>query len=89
MRNKPWRDDEMPLMNYLLSIINSPMNLTQSEEAIDFQKEFAFIKNPLLKKASISFAKKARQAVVDREYTKSLLIRIIDLFKTQYARLAT
>jgi len=88
MRNKPWREDEMPLMNYLLSIINSPMNLVQSEEAIDLQKEFAFIKNPLLKKASISFAKKARQAVVDREYTKSLLIRIIDLFKTQYARLA-
>ena len=88
MRNKPWRADEMPLINYLLCIIKSPMNLVQKEEKIDYRKEFAFIKNPLLRSASISFAKKARQAVVDREYTKSRLIEIIDLFKTQYVRLA-
>lgn len=88
MRNKPWRDDEMPLMHYLQSIINSPMSLVQSEEEIDLRKEFDFIRNPLLKRASMVFAKKARQAVVDREYTKSQLIQIIDLFKTQYARLA-
>ena len=88
MRNKPWRDDELPLMNYLQSIINSPMKLVQSEEKIDLRKEFAFIRNPLLKRASIVFAKRARQAVVDREYTKSQLIQIIDLFKQQYARLA-
>ena len=88
LRNKPWREDEIPLMNYLSSIINSPMNLTQKEEKIDYRKKFGFIKNPLLKAASIIYAKKARQAVVDREYTKSRLIEIIDLFKTQYARLA-
>ena len=88
LRNKPWREDEIPLMNYLSSIINSPMNLTHKEEKIDYRKKFGFIKNPLLKAASISYAKKARQAVVDREYTKSRLIEIIDLFKTQYARLA-
>ena len=88
MRNKPWREDELPLMNYLQSIINSPMKLVQSEEKIDLRKEFAFIRNPLLKRASIVFAKRARQAVVDREYTKSQLIQIIDLFKQQYARLA-
>jgi len=87
MRNKPWREDELPLMNYLQSIINSPMKLVQSEEKIDLRKEFAFIRNPLLKRASIIFAKRARQAVVDREYTKSQLIQIIDLFKQQYARL--
>ena len=88
MRNKPWREDELPLMNYLQSIINSPMKLVQSEEKIDLRKEFAFIRNPLLKRASIIFAKRARQAVVDSEYTKSQLIQIIDLFKQQYARLA-
>ncbi len=88
MRSKPWRDDEIPLMNYLQSIINSPMNLVQSDEKIDLRKAFAFIRNPLLKRASILFAQKARQAVVDREYTKSRLIKIIDLFKQQYARLA-
>ena len=88
LRNKPWREDEIPLMNYLLSIVKSPMNLSHGEEKIEYRQEFAFIKNPLLKAAAISYAKKARQAVVDREYTKSRLIEIIDLFKTQYARLA-
>ncbi len=88
MRNKPWRENEIPLMNYLLSIIHSPMNLAHGDEKVDYRKEFSFVKNPLLKAASISYAKKARQAVVDREYTKSRLIEIIDLFKTQYARLA-
>ena len=88
MRNKPWREDEIPLMNYLSSIIRSPMDLEQREQVIDYRKEFGFVKNPLLKAASITYAKKARQAVVDREYTKSRLIEIIDLFKTQYARLA-
>lgn len=88
LRNKPWREDEIPLMNYLLSIVKSPMNLSHGEEKINYRKEFSFIRNPLLKAAAISYAKKARQAVVDREYTKSRLIEIIDLFKTQYARLA-
>ena len=88
MRNKPWRENEIPLMNYLLSIINSPMSLVQKEEEIDYRKEFAFVKNPLLKAAAISYAKKSRQAVVDRESTKSQLIKLIDMFKTQYARLA-
>lgn len=88
LRSKPWKVDEIPLMNYLQSIINSPMNLTESDEKIDLRKEFAFIKNPMLKQVSIIYAKKARQAVVDREYTKSRLIQIIDLFKTQYACLA-
>lgn len=88
MRNKPWRENEIPLMNYLLSIINSPMSLVQKEEEIDYRKEFAFVKNLLLKAAAISYAKKSRQAVVDRESTKSQLIKLIDMFKTQYARLA-
>ncbi len=88
LRNKPWREDELPLMNYLSSIIRSPMSLTQKEAVIDYRKEFDFVKNPLLKAACISFAKRSRQAVVDREYTKSRLIEMIDLFKTRYARLA-
>ena len=88
MRNKPWREDEIPLMNYLSSIIRSPMGLEQKESVIDYRKEFDFVRNPILKAACISYAKKSREAVVDREYTKSRLIEIIDLFKTRYARLA-
>lgn len=88
MRNKPWRDDEMPLMNYLRSIIHSPLTLTAGEEPVDLQEAFAFIRKPVLRRIAITFAKRARQAVVDREYTKSQLIEIIDRFKTQYARLA-
>lgn len=88
LRNKPWREDERALMNYLSSIIKAPKNLVTKVEELDYEKEFAFVGNPLLKAACITFAKKSRQAVVDREYTKSCLIKIIDLFKTQYARLA-
>ena len=88
LRNRPWRDDERALMNYLSSILRSPMDLVQKEEKIDYRKTFAFIGNPLLKAAAISYAKKSRQGVVDRESTKSKLIYLIDLFKTQYARLA-
>ncbi len=88
MRSKPWREDEISLMNYLLSIIRSPMNLSQKEEKPDYRKEFSFIGNPLLKAAAISYAKKCRQGVVDRESTKSQLILLIDRFKTQYSRLA-
>lgn len=85
MRNKPWRDDEHSLMNYLLSIIHSPMSLVQKEGELNYRQEFAFIRNPLTKAFAISYAKKARQGVVDREYTKSRLILMIDLFKQQYA----
>lgn len=88
LRNKPWREDQIPLMHYLLSIVRSPMNLAHGEEKLNYRQEFSFIGNPLLRAASIFYAKKSRQAVVDREYTKSRLIEIIDLFKTQYARLA-
>ncbi len=88
LRNKPWRDDQTALMNYLSSIIRAPKSLVSKQKKLDYRKEFAFIKNPLLKAASIIFAKRSRQAVVDREYTKSRLIEIIDRFKTQYARLA-
>ena len=88
MRNRPWRSDQKALMDYLSSIIKAPRSLVTKEEELDYKKEFAFVGNPLLKAACISFAKKSRQAVVDREYTKSCLIKIIDLFKTQYARLA-
>lgn len=85
MRNKPWRDDEHSLMNYLLSIIRSPMGLVQKEGELNYRQEFSFIRNPLTKAFAISYAKKARQGVVDREYTKSRLIMMIDLFKQQYA----
>lgn len=88
MRNKPWREDQVALMNYLSSIIRAPKTLVAREGEPDYRKEFAFVKNPLLKAACITFAKKSRQAVVDREYTKARLIEIIDLFKTQYALLA-
>lgn len=88
LRNKPWRDDQTALMNYLSSIIRAPKSLVFKQKKLNYRKEFAFVKNPLLKAASIIFAKRSRQAVVDREYTKSRLIEIIDRFKTQYARLA-
>lgn len=88
LRNKPWRKEQLSLMSYLRSILNSPMSMSSKEVEIDLKKEFAFVKKSFLRKMCISYAKKARQAVVDREYTKSRLIKIIDIFKTQYSLLA-
>ena len=88
LRNKPWRDDQIALMNYLASIIRAPEHPAQQEERIDLRKTFSCIRNPLLRAASMLFARRSRQAVVDREYTKSRLIEIIDRFKTQYRLLA-
>lgn len=88
LRNKPWRSDQMALMDYLSSIIKAPRSLVSRDEPLNYRKEFAFVRNPFLRAAAISFAKRSRQAVVDRESTKSRLIEIIDLFKTQYGILS-
>lgn len=76
MRNKPWREDEIPLMNYLSSIIRSPMDLEQKESVIDYRKEFDFVRNPLLKAACVSYAKKSREAVVAREYGLPAIVNV-------------
>ena len=88
MRSKPWREDPVSLMNYLLSIMRSPGSLVPTDEKIDCRKEFAFIRNPLLRAAAIYYGKQCRQSVVDRESTKSRLILLIDMFKTRYAQLS-
>ncbi|MCR5079310.1 MAG: hypothetical protein K6B65_05290 [Bacilli bacterium] len=88
MRNKPWREDQESLMQYIRSILLSTMELSQKGGEVDLKEKFAFVKNPLLRKMAKVYAKKCRQAVVDREYTKSRLIKMIDLFKTQYRKLA-
>ncbi len=88
LRSKAWKNDEMSLMTYLLSIISSSLTLKQGEENINLKEKFSFIKKGLLKKFAILFAKRSRQAVVNREYTKSRMIKMIDLFKDQYIILA-
>ena len=87
MRSKPWKRDEESLMAYLKTILNSPVDLVQGDETIDLKQEFKFVKG-LLNPFVVSYAKKAREAVVDREYTKSRMIKVIDLFKDRYVLLA-
>ena len=87
MRSKPWKRDTDSLITYLKTILNSPVDLIQGDASIDLKKEFKFVKG-LLNPFVISYAKKAREAVVDREYTKSRMIKVIDLFKDRYVILA-
>ena len=89
LRSKAWKNDELSLMTYLISIISSGTSLKQGEEDINLKEKFSFIKKKLLKKFAIIFAKRSRQAVVNREYTKSRMIKMIDLFKDQYILLAS
>lgn len=88
MRSKAWKNDELSLMTYLKSILMSPDSLTQGGEDINLKEKFKFIKKCLLRKFAIIFAKRSRKAVVYREYTKSRMIKMIDLFKDQYILLA-
>lgn len=88
MRSKSWKRDEKHLMKYLLSIMNSKGDMKQGNDSVDLKEKFSFVDKPLLKKMAIIYAKKSREAVVDREYTKSRMIKMVDLFKERYIILA-
>lgn len=90
LRSKAWKDDESALMEYLHIVIASGAK----EEAVDRN---SWLKN---KEALLSGCKKsaekgfsyliqqARKGVRDREFTKSLIIKVIDSFKLAYRGLA-
>ena len=87
LRSKPWKRDLPALLTYLKTIMNAPNDLVQGDEKINIKEKVKFVKG-LLNPFVVSYVKKAREAVVDREYTKSRMIRMIDLFKDRYVLLA-
>ena len=85
LRSKAWKNDQISLMKYLKVILRSDYEI----------KEDKFELKPLIKdfKSSIRSAlnyiiPNARQAVIDREYSKSRIIKVIDRFKDQYIKLS-
>jgi len=87
LRSKAWKNDPDALMKNLSSVIAS--GKVEDEDRLPFDikpliKEFKGIKRSVIK----WIGGKARQAVTDREYSKSYIIKVIDKFKDEYARLA-
>lgn len=87
LRSKAWKNDEISLMKYLKSIMSSPANLEAGNKEVDLNKIFGFCKGTT-RKFAVTYAKRAREAVVEREFSKSKMIKIIDFFKDQYIKLS-
>ena len=88
---KSWRQDPSPLMRTLKMIIkkggsHEKANCKTVEEVVDGLKTpLSYIKKTLLKKYLVE---KARDGVGQREEGKSLYIKVSDIFKQAYWRLA-
>ena len=87
LRSKAWKNDIDSIIKNLYAIMHTEFK-KEDNEKVDLE----VLANKLPKKERSAFkflAKNARQAVVDREYSKSRIIKIIDKFKDQYNLLAT
>lgn len=85
LRNKSWADDKIALMNYLLTVLSSDLNEKKTPSTYKANRRELIGNNKGLKKMAIKFLLRAsRSAVVRREYSKSLIIKVIDKFKKQY-----
>ncbi len=90
LRSPAWKDDESALMEYLRVVIASG-----AEETAADRESWLKNRDELLagckKSAQKGFSfliQQARKGVRDREYTKSMIIKIIDPFKRAYRDLA-
>ena len=90
IRSKGWSNDEKGMMDYLKSVLKTdgaePVKEKRSETAIQTLAEnYRGIK----KKALLYIIGQARTGVINREYSKSMCIKIFNQFKTSYAHLAS
>ncbi|MGN0818191.1 MAG: PEP/pyruvate-binding domain-containing protein [Candidatus Coproplasma sp.] len=85
LRSKAWKNDRKSLVKNLRTVMQN--DGTVSAQPFDMDE---FLKSYKGKgKGALKFlAPRARQAVVDREYSKSLIIKVIDKFKDAYIRLS-
>jgi len=85
LRNKSWADDRLALMSYLLTVLASDLDEKPLTSTLKQNRRELIGTNKGVKKMALRFLLKAsRSAVVHREYSKSLIIRVIDKFKRQY-----
>lgn len=87
MRSKAWKNDQLSLMSNLKTVMYSLNVKTEKKPPFDLDK---FINEYDGKgKGALKFLlPRARQAVVDREFSKSNIIKIIDKFKDKYISLS-
>ena len=86
MRSKAWKNDSVSLMKNLRTVLVSG---AQEEERKTFDLEEHLQKLKKSKRGAARWAAtNARQAVRDRESSKSNIIRVIDKFKDEYVKLA-
>lgn len=90
LRNVGWKDDELGLMSYLKSVLQTKGTEKEkegpsAEESInDVLKPYKGLKRKALK----YLIKEARNGCRNREYSKSRMILVVDHFKQAYRTLA-
>ena len=87
LRSKAWKNDPASLMKNLRTVMLSGAEAEGEKKPFDIDELFQSFKvKP--KKSLRWIGMNARQAVRDREFSKSNIIKIIDKFKDRYALLA-
>jgi len=87
LRSLGWADDKESFLRYLKTVLSGNLNELKSQAPPDLKqiaKDNGFKKHKML----VYFAKQARAGVKNREYSKAKLIKIYDVIKKGYARLA-
>lgn len=87
LRSKAWKNDPASLMKNLRTVMLSGAQEFGNGQPFDLEKLLAPFKGST-KSALRWIGKNARQAVRDREFSKSNIIKVIDKFKDRYALLA-
>lgn len=87
LRSKPWKNDRIALIKNIRTVILG--GEIKEEDKKPFDLEALLLEVPKSKRKAIRWiGTRARQAVRDREFTKSNMIKVIDKFKDTYAYLA-
>lgn len=91
LRSKAWKDDETALMEYLRVVLASGGEETAVDRNSWLKNQEDLLSRYPKKSAKKGFGqliKLARKGVQYREYTKSMIIKVIDPFKLAYRALA-
>ncbi len=89
LRSKSWHMDDISLCSYLKSIIAAGAKETRQTGQAKENIEKLLLGQKGIMRFVINFIiKQARKGVVNREFTKSMSIKVLDKFKTAYRELA-
>lgn len=90
LRSKSWRDDKDAFYGYIRTVLSADgMSNGRSADWEKNTEELAAPFNRFSRKAIRFLVKQCRDGVVNREFSKSYIVRIIDAFKRRYRLLAT